>query len=198
MSLPTLLKAVGVHVPRYVTVDGQIVLASPTVTAGESAPLRVEPHRFHGGQDPAADRIDSCSAWWNQNPVAAQRDKNAMERAFPRFVLLDDDGDYAWFGEIDTGRGRFLVLVLPQLDGVLPSVKVIKPKRLGRQEGRRWRRAPHLYTSHALCIADQVDWKPQLHNTTVAVAWTAHWLACYTEWRMSGQWPSDGHVPGAA
>ncbi len=113
-------------------------------------------------------------------------------------MLLDDGGDYAWVGEIDTGRGRFLVLVLPQLDHSLPSVKVIRPGRLGRPEGRRWRRSRHLYDSDALCIADREDWKPQIHDTAVAVAWAAHWLACYTEWRMSGRWPTEGYVPLAA
>ncbi len=86
MSLPTLLKAVGIHVPRYVTVDGQVVLDSTSATSGVLAPRQVEPHRFHGGEDPAPDRIDFSSAWWSQDPDAAERDKVAMRLAFPKFV----------------------------------------------------------------------------------------------------------------
>ena len=55
MTIPTLLRHVGVEVPRYVTVAGQIVTdlqASPT----SIAPMAVQPHRFHGGDDPAPPR----------------------------------------------------------------------------------------------------------------------------------------------
>ena len=65
---------------------------------------------------------------------------------------------------------------------------------LGRYEGRRFRRPPHLYDSGALCVAATSDWDQERHTTATAVAWGAHWFAAYTEWRMGGHWPTDGFV----
>ncbi|MGX1562881.1 hypothetical protein [Streptomyces sp. NPDC055506] len=189
MSIPTLLRHVGINAPRSVTVDGRIVLDGAHTV---SQPItKMEPHRFHGGEDPSPVRSEFQSAWWNTDPAGRQSDVEAMRAAFPAFTLVDDEGDYFYFGEINTGRGVFPVAVFPQVNKSLPSVRTTR--RLGRQEGKRWKKPPHLYTSDALCIAGASDWNPERHSTATAVAWAAHWFAAYTEWRMRGFWPTDGY-----
>jgi hypothetical protein len=56
MTVATLLAHVGIEVPRYVTVDGEIVLDPSVSRTVSAAPLRIEPHRFHDGNDPAPAR----------------------------------------------------------------------------------------------------------------------------------------------
>lgn len=191
MTLPSLLRKVGISVPRYVTVDGQIVLESEVAGYG-SGLTPLQPHRFHGGVAPERAQ-ELANAWWNTNAAALERDKARMKSSFPEFTCLSEDGHYAYFGEMNTGRGKFEVIVLPMGDQSLPLVSVMQPKRLGRQAGKLFVKPPHLFTNGSLCIADRADWRPQ-YGTEVAVAWTAHWLACYTEWRMNGGiWPTDGY-----
>jgi hypothetical protein len=137
-------------------------------------------------------------AWWNTDPSARQRDVEAMSRAFPGFIMFDDDDDFWYGGKIDTGRGSFLIKVLPHTDKSLPTILLANKIRLGRQEGRYWRRSPHLYDSGALCIAAVTDWNPDAHTTATAIAWAAHWLAAYSEWRVSGVWPTEGYGKNAA
>jgi hypothetical protein len=193
MTIATLLRHVGIMVPRYVTVDGEIVLdGSPAVA---SVPLAMEPHRFHAGDDPSPSRTAFATAWWNTETDARAADEAAMRSHFPKFLLLEDDGDYAWGGELNTGRGRYKILVYPHVDRSLPSIVPLR-QNLGRTEGRRWRKPPHLYESGAMCVAATSDWDPEMHTTATAVAWAAHWFAAYTEWRMGGEWPTDGY--GAA
>jgi len=191
MTLATLLSHVGIAVPRYVTVDGQIVLDAAPTTGFVSAPMPVAPHRFHDGEDPAPERSAYASAWWNIDTDARAADETAMATHFPNFVQYADDGDYAFGGELNTGRGRFKILVLPHVDKSLPTVIPLH-KGLGRQAGRRLQRPPHLYTNGNLCIADSADWLPAEHTTATAVAWAAHWFAAYTEWRISSRWPTEG------
>lgn len=191
MTLATLLSHVGIAVPRYVTVDGQIVLDSAPTTGFDSAPMPVAPHRFHDGEDPAPVRSAYAGAWWNIDTDARAADETAVATRFPNFVQYADDGDYAFGGELNTGRGRFKILVLPHVDKSLPTVIPLH-KGLGRQTGRRLQRPPHLYTNGNLCIADSADWLPAEHTTATAVAWAAHWFAAYTEWRISGRWPTEG------
>jgi hypothetical protein len=191
MTLATLLEHVGIQVPRYVTVDGRIVLDPTPASASSPAPLAVQPHRFHDGEDPAPERIDYSAAWWNTNPDARAADEAAMAAHFPTFVQFGEDGDYSYGGEFNTGRGRFKVSVVPHVDRSLPSVIPLH-KGLGRRMGRRLQRPPHLYTSGNLCIASTTDWKPDEHTTATATAWAAHWFAAYTEWRITGRWPTDG------
>ncbi len=191
MTVATLLAHVGIDVPRYVTVDGEVVLESSAQRAATSA-LRIEPHRFHDGRDPAPARNKYDTAWWNTDLEARAADEKSMRAHFPGFSLHSEDGDYSWSGKINTGRGTFAILVLPQVDRSLPSV-VPRIRNLGRPEGRRLRRPPHLYSSGALCIAATTDWDPTRHTTATAVAWAAHWFAAYTEWRMRGYWPTDGY-----
>ena len=191
MTVSTLLAHVGIDVPRYVTVGGQIVL-DPAVGATTS-PLRIEPHRFHAGVDPALVREKFDAAWWNTDLVARAADENAMRTYFPNFTLHgSEQDDYLWSGTFNTGRGSFSILVLSQVNHSLPSV-IPMQKSLGRPEGRRLRRPPHRYDSGALCIASINDWDPTKHTTATAVAWAAHWFAAYTEWRMRGYWPTDGY-----
>ncbi len=195
MSLATLLEHVGIDVQRYVTVEGQIVL-DPTLM-NTSAPMAVFPHRFHDGEDPAPERVNYANAWWNTDEAARATDEAAMDSHFPGFVQFGEDGDYAFGGQLNTGRGNFKVIVVPHIDRSLPSV-VPMHKTLGRPGGRRLQRPPHLYTSGNLCVAATADWKPEEHTTATAVAWAAHWFAAYTEWRISGRWPTDGFGAEAA
>ena len=191
MTIATLLEHVGVHVPRYVTVDGGIVLDPKSLTTSSPAPLAVAPHRFHGGDDPAPDRNDYADAWWNTDVDTRAKDEAEMAVHFPQFVQFGRDGDYAYGGELNTGRGRFKITVLPHVDRSLPSV-LPAHRNLGRPAGRRIERPPHLYTSGALCIADADDWRPQEHSTATVVAWAAHWFCAFTEWRITGRWPTVG------
>src|SRR5712692_3282664 len=190
MTLATLLRHFGVDVPRYVTVDGRIVLDSAVAEA--RAPMALAPHRFHAGDDPSPSRNAFDSAWWNVEPDARAADEIAMRMHFPSFVLLDDDGDYAWAGELNTGRGRFGILAMPQTDHSLPSI-VPRHRGLGRNEGKRCRKPPHIYTTGNLCVAATAHWNANSHTTATAVAWAAHWFAAYAEWRMNGQWPTEGY-----
>jgi hypothetical protein len=191
VTIATLLKHVGIHVPRYVTVDGRIVLDPTPTPASSPAPLAVEPHRFHDGDDPAPERTDYADAWWNTDPDARAADEAAMARHFPQFVQAGKDGGYYYGGELNTGRGRYKILVLPHVDRSLPSVFPLH-KGLGRPAGRRLQRPPHLYTSGGLCIANRADWRPGEHTTATAVGWAAHWFAAYTEWRITSRWPTEG------
>jgi hypothetical protein len=192
MTVATLLAHVGIDVPRYVTVDGEIVLDPSGPRAAAASPMRIEPHRFHGGDDPAPTRNKYDKAWWNTDLEARAADENSMRTHFPGFSLHSENGDYFWSGKINTGRGTFAILVLPHVDRSLPSV-VPGIKNLGRPEGRRLRRPPHMYNSGALCVAAATDWDPSRHTTATAVAWAAHWFAAYTEWRMRGYWPTGGY-----
>ncbi len=156
MTLATLLSHVGINVPRYVTVGGQIVLDETGGSVSAPAPMAIAPHQFHDGEDPAPVRNDCAGAWWNTDPEARAADELAMATHFPSFVQIGEDGDYAYVGELDTGRGRFKVLVIPHTDRSLPSVVPLH-RGLGRPMGRRLQRPPHLYTSGNLCIADVAD-----------------------------------------
>jgi hypothetical protein len=192
MTVATLLAHVGIDVPRYVTVAGEVVLDPGAQPAATTPALRIEPHRFHDGRDPSPARNKYDTAWWNTDLEARAADEKSMRAHFPGFSLHNEDGDYSWSGKINTGRGTFAILVLPQVDRSLPSV-VPKIRNLGRPEGRRLRRPPHLYNSGAICIAATTDWDPTRHTTATAVAWAAHWFAAYTEWRIRGYWPTDGY-----
>ncbi len=136
MTVATLLAHVGIDVPRYVTVGGEIVL-EPDIS-GTVAPLRVEPHRFHDGRDPAPTAPSSYeAAWWNTDLIARAADEEAMRTNFPGFSLRSENGEYVWIGKINTGgRGTFAVMVVPHIDKSLPSI-IPKIKNLGRPEGRR-------------------------------------------------------------
>jgi len=70
--------------------------------------------------------------------------------------------------------------------------------KLGAFSSGRWVPSPHLYVSGNLCVADRSEWDPVGHDVATAVAWGAHWLAAYTEWRMSRHWPVDGAQADAA
>lgn len=197
MTIATLLEHVGIQVPRYVAVDGRIVFDQGAAPGTGHAPLALAPHRFHDGDDPSPERVEVGAAWWMVDARARANDEDQMRRYFPGFTLVGEDCDYTYEGTIDTGRGRFRVLVLPQIDGSLPSIVPLQ-RNLGRTTGRRFVRAPHLYRSGNLCLADATDWKPSVHTTATAVAWCAHWFAAYVDWRLTGRWPVDGFGASAA
>lgn len=200
MTIAALLRHHGVNVPRYVTVDGQIVFddVMPTHNGYAHPELGtvtpVARHTFHRGEEEPDDAPASPAdrAWWDAEEKLG-RHIDAMKRSFPSFIYLPpEEGQRpCWGGVIDTGRGSFKVGIFPRRDEGLPSVAVFGPK-LGVNAGRRWVPSPHLYVGGNLCVADQDDWKPDEHTVATVTAWAAHWLAAYTEWRMTRRWPMDG------
>lgn len=204
MTIAALLRHHGVSVPRYVTVDGQIVFDHVTKSAAKSfhpvhgAVTPVAKHTFHGGETPSEDSDLPASPWWD-NAVELDRHRAAMEKSFPNWVYLaaGESTGPSWGGTIDTGRGKFLVAVYPRRDEGLPRVVVLGPK-LGVNAGRGWVPSPHLYLDGSLCVAAAEDWNSQEHTVATVVAWAAHWLAAYTEWRMSRRWPVEGSQGVAA
>lgn len=116
-----------------------------------------------------------------------------MSRSFPGLEYTEGTAAVGprWTGKIDTGRGKFTLEVERRADRSLPMLRVIGPK-LGALSSGRWVPSLHLYTSGNLCVADRSDWDPEQHDAATAVAWGAHWLAAYTERRMSRRWPADG------
>jgi hypothetical protein len=196
VTLPSLFRKVGIHVPRGVTVDGTVVLGDRQIqSVGAATVTAMHPHRFHGGEDPAPARYDTDRAWWVKSPESKTNDIADMRDSFSNVIVFDDENDLSYGVTLDTRRGKFDVLILPQVDGSLPTAVAVRPKRLGRNEGRKFRVAPHLYLSGALCIADSSDWEGKGYKTSVAAAWTAHWLACYSAWRINGIWPTEGYDP---
>jgi hypothetical protein len=199
MTLPSLLRHVGVNVPRGVTVDGRIVIGATVAMEGVTA---LEPHTFHGDLDRQAEarpldmrHAHRDKAWWNLNAGRREADKLAVITAFPGFTLNDTDGDYSWLGVIDTGHGRYQIEVEGHPAEGIPLIWPKQPRRLGRHEGGRWRQPPHLYLSGRLCVAETSDWLPEKHTTATAIAWAAHWLAAYTVWHTGSSWPTDGFRP---
>lgn len=207
MTLLGALNRLGVNVPRYVTVDGQIVFdAVGTGGGGYTHPTHgvvtpVVKHTFHGGVEEPTDSGVLGAHWWD-DPARLQRHVAAMSEAFSKFAYLEPEEDHApcWAGEINTGRGRFQIGVTLRADEGLPSVFLIKKVPLGVHQGKWWVPSPHLYLNGNLCIADQTDWDPEVHTTATAVGWAAHWFAAYTAWRLSGgnKWPTPGAEAVAA
>ena len=115
------------------------------------------------------------------------------EDSFPDWVYVPPENGWGpcWGGIIDTGRGKFKVGILLRRDEGLPRV-VVFDRRLGAPAGHTWQRSPHLYDNDNLCVADLADWNPAEHTAATAAGWAAHWLAAYTEWRMSREWPVEG------
>lgn len=206
MTIAALLRHHGVHVPRYVTVDGRIVLDDVTstgvgeyshATLGTVTP--VVRHTFHGGVEETDAAGDPPSSWWTDEGEIT-RHIEAMNKAFPAFTYVPADKNLApcWIGDLDTGRGKFRVAVILRYNRQLPRVAVLGGVRLGVPAGRQWRRPPHLYDNGNLCVADSEDWKADEHTAATVAAWAAHWLAAYTEWRMTRRWPVEGAQPDAA
>lgn len=204
MTIAALLHHHGVDVPRYVTVNGQVVLDGVNSTPsgfvhsvlGPVTPI--SDHTFHGGEEEADDMPGDPKLWWEDDARIA-RHIAAMEHSFPQFIYVPPEGELApcWGGIIDTGRGKFKVLVATRRDEGLPRVTVVGPK-LGMHAGRRWIPSPHLYLNGNLCVADQRDWDPSAHTVATVTAWAAHWLAAYTEWRIIRRWPTEGVKNGVA
>ena len=198
MSLNKALARFGVNNKRFVTTTGLVVFDGVTKTTDGYTHARhghvtaVEPARFHGGEDPE-DTAEQ--RWWLTQPEDAQRHADAVADAFPGFTYIagDDEHPPAFAGTLNSGFGVHEILILLRSDRGLPFV-VIPNRRLGKQRGRHWRRAPHLYDSGALCVAGRDDWNPDQHTAATVIAWTAHWLAAYVFWLADSQnrWPTEG------
>lgn len=195
MTIADLLTHHGHARPRWVNVDGRVVFGAPATAS--SAALAMKPHTFHGGDDPV-ETEDRGDPWWAESAML-ERHLEAMTTHFPGFEYLEPEEGHtpAWTGELDTGRGRFRVLVMTRRDRGLPFVAILGPK-IGKNTRRGWTMPPHTFVSGSPCIADQSDWDTDDDTVATAVAWTAHWLAAYTEWRMIGRWPIGGFQPDAA
>lgn len=198
MTIAELLHHHGVHVPRFVSVNGRIVFDGVSQTPvgfthkSLGAVTPVANHTFHGGTAEAHDEPKTPAYWWEDADVVT-RHVTAMGAAFPEFTYLpaaSNTGPY-WGGEIDTGRGKFNLMVFTRRDAGLPRI-MVHGVRLGVNAGKRWIPSPHLYTNGNLCVADEADWQPGRHTAATATCWAAHWLAAYTEWRFTRRWPVDG------
>ena len=204
MTIPALLGHFGINHARYVTTGGRIVFegVEKDASANYSHPeyghvTPVNTHRFHDGIE-ETDHGTSGDKWWIDE-VQIAKHVDAMSNSFPDFIYMPgtDDLSPSWYGEIDTGRGKFRILVVLRSDRGLPFVKVLGV-RLGTARGRRWESAPHMYLNGNLCIADSLDWDADRDTAVTAVAWTCHWLAAYTEWRITRKWPVEGVENDAA
>lgn len=196
--MPALLSHFGINTARFVTHTGEIVFDGVTKTGNSfshatlGAVSPVTKHSFHGGEDEPDDGPAGPIVWWHDESQI-KRHIEAMENAFPNFVYVppDDRSGPCWGGIIDTGRGKFEVGIFPRADQGLPRVVVFN-RRLGTPVGRNWHNSPHLYLNGNLCVAERTDWYPAEHTVATVTAWAAHWLAAYTEWRMSRHWPVEG------
>lgn len=203
MSLPSLLRHVGAHIPRGVSVDGRVLAGQAAVAAvAAGRAIRIAPHTNHGGVQGALGDATGptglhADAWWATDAVAQAADIAAVARAFPSFSHDGSRGGHRFKGVLDTGRGRFRVAAIGDPDGGIPHLLPIQPRALGRHDGRGFHRPEHVYTNGNLCIAGDDDWHPDRHDTATAIAWAAHWYATYTDWRLGGPWSSDGYRPDA-
>lgn len=206
MTIAALLNHFGVGNLRYVTVAGEVVFDGVTRVPGggyahatHGAVTPVERHTFHGGDEEPDDGYGVDRAWWdNEDEINAHID--AMKTAFPAFTYVPATEDLppCWIGNINTGRGTFCVAIILRSDRGLPRVRLAKGPRLGKNAGRSWQPSPHLYVNGNLCVADQGDWNADVHTAATVTAWTAHWLAAYTLWRITGRWPTEGVTAVAA
>jgi hypothetical protein len=205
VTIPALLSHFGIDDKRYVTNEGRVIFDGVSASGSgvfshpsHGAVTEVARHTFHGSTDEPSG-ASGDAPWWT-NGAAVARHADAVKEAFPAFVQTDDDeaAPPAWGGVIDTGRGKFMVGVFTRPDQGLPFVRIMRGARPGLAERGRWQPSPHLYINGNLCIADQADWKPETHTVATAIAWTAHWLAAYTEWRFTRRWPVEGAHPNAA
>lgn len=200
MSLPTLLSHFGIDRKRYVTASGTVVFDGVATTPSGShthhvygAVTPVQTHTFHGDMPEPSDTPTGPDRWWN-NTADLGRHIEAVEAAFPGFTFYppSDELPPCWAGVINTGRGCYTIGVFLRQDKGLPFVTPLKGRRLGVNAGRRWVPSPHLYLNGNLCIASQDDWNSERHTAATAIGWSAHWLAAYTEWRITRRWPVEG------
>lgn len=86
MTIAVLLGHFGIHVPRYVTMDGQIVFDGVTATGGgghthtDHGPVTsIANHTFHGGEEEPDDGPDTPTQWWDDGDALARHVED-MER----------------------------------------------------------------------------------------------------------------------
>ncbi len=198
MSMAGLLAKFGHDAGRWVSADGRVSIA-PASTGSSGYSIR--PHTFHGGEDPVDSSRPSSSRqrWW-ADESAMEAERAVMASAFPGFeeVPGDEQNPPAWYGVLDSGRGKFPVFLVHRWDHELPAVVPVQLTRRGKAKGKGWVKAPHLYLSGNLCVADVSDWNASQNTMADVVAWAAHWHACYVEWLSTDKWPSEGVLDAAA
>ena len=197
MSLPALISKLSGRTPRFVTVSGRVVSGAEVVATSDGhhhpdhgyvTPIRR--HTNHGG---SASPETHVSPWWEAAPDQLELEKVAMGKAFPGFAFDEIGGRPAWRGKVNTGRGTFEITIVHRPDHRTPRVVPTTRSLLRRQEGRHQRWSSHLYLNGDLCVAEDADWNPARDDAVTVVAWAAHWLASFTEWRISGRgWPAEG------
>lgn len=193
MTVQALLSKLSGRTPRFVTIDGRVIDGTGVTMSGSSFThtdhghvTKVRPHTFHGGNSPEEGATTMLE------PPGRDAEAERMAVAFPQFEAIEIGGLAGWEGDINTGRGSFRIRVLHTGRYPIPSIEVLHPRRLERPAGRRRRNSPHLYDSGLLCVAEASDWDLDCDDAVTAVAWAAHWLAAYTEWRITGRWPESG------
>lgn len=186
MTLLQALRSIGYDAPRWVSPSGRVVFSD----AATATP--VKPHTFHGGAALVEAAPTATDAWWS-DPEYIAREAAAM-MTFPDFTRVQfDDQPPGWIGTIDTGYGRFKILVQHRRDHGLPHVVPVSPRRRERPRGRSMMRSDHLYDNGNLCVAESGDWDAWTDTAATVVAWAAHWHACYVAWRSGGGvWPTPG------
>jgi hypothetical protein len=198
MSVLCLLRKISPKTPRFVTLDGQLVFGAAAVGSSYQHPsrgpvARVEPHHFHGGTSDDTVEAEALEPWWVEHPERVEEEVERMKSAFPGFELIDRTETLTWKGSIMQPPWKFDLLLSHRKDHSLPIGKVISPSRLGRPEGRRFVKPPHVYLSGNPCFASKDDWDANTHDMVTVVCWAAHWIAAYREWWMNGSWPTVGY-----
>lgn len=191
MTIANILRLNGIDVERTVSPEGRIIFAGER-SIGTGAPLK--PHTFHDGESPEAG-VAHSGRWWEEDR-ALERELSAMSEHFPGFILAGGDPSLppAWKGTIDTGHGKFELIVQHRVDHGLPLVIPVAPRSFSRSDSfRRRRSAPHLYLNGNLCVAAEEDWNASEDTAATVTAWTAHWYANYVEWLYTGTWPAEGY-----
>jgi hypothetical protein len=183
-----LLRTIPTSTRLGVTPEGRLVRSVSTA----ASITVIAPHRFHGGAQTASPQV--AAAWWDDRPDLLEHERQSMAQCFPGVSFVRLAHRIGWRGSLRPWNRQFTVQVLWGRDRALvPSVNVLTTPDLGRMEGGRLRRSPHLYDAGNPCVARANDWTPTQHDVTTVIAWTAHWLGCYEQWvAFRKEWPRIG------
>ena len=130
--------------------------------------------------------------WIERNPARFEAEVEAMNDRFPQFRLLELEGDYFWFGEVETNLGnRYLFSVgYPEnYPMVPPEVEVVEPEL---------KPCPHIRQGNvfprSLCLfADSRFFDPDRTTAVTVLGRACVWLMCYETYLQTGHWPGPAH-----